>query len=92
MVLKLGLHTSDLAAMTKDATISSLWTDRVMDEFYAQGDRERALNLPISMLCDRKTVELASSQVSMTRVWKEKKKEKGFYIIKSPFLFPILMF
>ena len=34
-----------------------------MQEFFAQGDAERELGLPISMNCDRKTVDVNKCQV-----------------------------
>ena len=33
-----------------------------MEEFFRQGDCERSLNLPISFLCDRHSVQIPASQ------------------------------
>jgi len=38
------------------------WTYLLYDEFFAQGDREEQLGLPISFLCDRKTTNIPKSQ------------------------------
>merc|ERR1711997_225446 len=37
--------------------------DRLMNEFFNQGDKERDLNIPISFLCDRFKVNIHSGQV-----------------------------
>mmetsp|Transcript_6600 Transcript_6600/g.16470 ORF Transcript_6600/g.16470 Transcript_6600/m.16470 type:complete len:154 (+) Transcript_6600:2213-2674(+) len=52
-VLKLGLHCADISNPVKPPVISKQWTDRVMEEFYQQGDKERALGMPISPFYDR---------------------------------------
>ena len=36
-----------------------------MEEFFRQGDCERSLNLPISFLCDRHSVQIPASQRGM---------------------------
>jgi len=56
-------HAADVSSTTKPAEISHRWTDCVVREFFVQGDRERALGLPLSPLCDRHTVSKATSQV-----------------------------
>ena len=33
-----------------------------MEEFFRQGDCERSLNLPISFLCDRHTIQIPAAQ------------------------------
>ena len=39
----------------KPWALSKKWSDVLMVEFWAQGDREKGLNLPVSMGCDRAT-------------------------------------
>jgi hypothetical protein len=34
-----------------------------MDEFWAQGDKEKEMKLPISFLCDRNTTKVPNSQI-----------------------------
>ena len=41
----------------------SRWCRRILSEFFAQGDRERKLDLPISPLCDRFSSRVAKSQI-----------------------------
>merc|ERR1712232_516303 len=56
------VHSADISATGRPRAIAEQWCDRVLQEFFAQGDRERSLGLPISPLCDRSTVVRADSQ------------------------------
>jgi len=44
------------------------WTDRIMQEFFAQGDTERKLGLDISPMCDRHTATVEKSQVAIAQL------------------------
>ena len=35
----------------------------MLGEFWMQGDREKELGLPVTMLCDRRTTNVAKSQI-----------------------------
>ena len=48
------LHAADVSNPTKSWKYYGLWTERVMEEFWAQGDKERELNLHVSDGYDRK--------------------------------------
>jgi hypothetical protein len=63
MVLKLGLKCSDLGHSAKSTELHHRWSLKVCDEFFLQGDRERDLNLEISMFCDRNTTDVNKSQL-----------------------------
>ena len=54
---------SDLGHAAKPFRYHRKWAERVSEEFFKQGDRERELNLPISPLCDRQSTVMASSQI-----------------------------
>uniref|UniRef100_A0A1I8F9G3 Phosphodiesterase n=1 Tax=Macrostomum lignano TaxID=282301 RepID=A0A1I8F9G3_9PLAT len=41
--------------------LSSQWVTRVMEEFFSQGDREKALGLPVSPMCCRETANVEMS-------------------------------
>jgi hypothetical protein len=62
-VLNFLIHCADISNPTKDFIISKNWTDRVMNEFFQQGDLERSEKLPISFLCDRSSTNIAKSQI-----------------------------
>jgi hypothetical protein len=55
MVLHVAVKCSDLSNPTRPRDTSLCWTDRIMEEFYQQGDQERALGLPISKFMDRQS-------------------------------------
>ncbi|KAI9176171.1 hypothetical protein H9P43_006536 [Blastocladiella emersonii ATCC 22665] len=63
MMLKMVIKASDVANPTKDLPIYREWIDRIVAEFFAQGDEERRLGLPISPYCDSAAPNLAGSQV-----------------------------
>lgn len=58
------VHCSDLSNPTKPLEIYKSWVDRVMGEFFMQGDLERQQGLDISPMCDRHTATIEKSQVS----------------------------
>ncbi|OQR84992.1 hypothetical protein ACHHYP_12465 [Achlya hypogyna] len=53
LLLQVALHAADVCNPVKPMDIYAVWTSRVMEEFYAQGDNERELGLPVSFGCDR---------------------------------------
>jgi hypothetical protein len=58
------VHAADISNTCRDFPLARGWADRLMREFAAQGDRERALGLPVSPLCGKGTVLTSTSQVS----------------------------
>ena len=63
-VLQNMVHCSDLSNPTKPLEIYRRWVDRIMEEFFRQGDRERDESLEISPMCDRYNATIEKSQVS----------------------------
>lgn len=62
-VLSMSVHCADLSNPAKKEKINTLWVDLVFKEFFKQGDEERKLGLPISLLCDRNTTNISKSQI-----------------------------
>lgn len=62
-LLWMTLHVSDLTNPSKRWVESHKWTWLVYEEFFVQGDKEKELGLPIGMLNDRATINLAKSQM-----------------------------
>merc|ERR1711963_770584 len=62
-VLQNMVHCSDLSNPTKPLEIYRRWVDRIMEEFFRQGDREREESLEISPMCDRYNATIEKSQV-----------------------------
>jgi hypothetical protein len=61
------LHMADISSQAKGPHLFRLWTERCMAEFFAQGDQEAQLGLPISPNCDRTTTNTAESQVGFIK-------------------------
>uniref|UniRef100_A0A3Q3AA58 Phosphodiesterase n=1 Tax=Kryptolebias marmoratus TaxID=37003 RepID=A0A3Q3AA58_KRYMA len=58
------VHCADLSNPTKPLDLYRQWTDRIMDEFFHQGDRERERGMEISPMCDKHTASVERTQVS----------------------------
>lgn len=59
------LHLSDISNPAKP--LFEYWTDRILEECYAQGDKEASLSLPISPLCDRATTSKKQCQIGFIK-------------------------
>ena len=66
-LLDFFIHSADLAHNTKLFDISLKWVELLSEEFWLQGDKEKSLGLPVSFLCDRKDMNVPSSQVNFIR-------------------------
>ena len=66
-LLDFFIHSADLAHNTKLFDISLKWVELLSEEFWLQGDKEKYLGLPVSFLCDRKDMNVPSSQVNFIR-------------------------
>lgn len=66
-VLMYMLHLADISNPAKGDPLFKLWTDRCLEEFFAQGDVEAEMGLPVSPNCDRKTTRKPDSQVGFIK-------------------------
>lgn len=64
VLMKSLLHLADISNPFKKWTMCKWWSDRVFQEFWEQGDKEKAEELPVSMLCDRDTTKQDESSVN----------------------------
>ena len=62
-MMRVMLHSSDISNPTKELTLYVPWVQRVLTEYFDQGDRERELGLPVSMFMDRSTTNIAKCQM-----------------------------
>ncbi|XP_023328661.1 cAMP-specific 3',5'-cyclic phosphodiesterase 4C isoform X2 [Eurytemora carolleeae] len=62
-VLQNMVHCADLSNPTKPLDLYRQWCDRIMEEFFQQGDKEREAGLDISPMCDRFNATIEKSQV-----------------------------
>ncbi|NXJ72007.1 PDE4B phosphodiesterase, partial [Rostratula benghalensis] len=63
-VLRNMVHCADLSNPTKSLELYRQWTDRIMEEFFQQGDKERERGMEISPMCDKHTASVEKSQHS----------------------------
>lgn len=62
-VLQSVIHLADLSNPTKPLDLYQQWNERILNEYWSQGDRERERGADISAMCDRFNVSLERSQV-----------------------------
>ncbi|XP_029562501.1 cAMP-specific 3',5'-cyclic phosphodiesterase 4D isoform X5 [Salmo trutta] len=62
-VLQNMVHCADLSNPTKPLDVYRRWTDRIMMEFFTQGDRERDKGMEISPMCDKHNASVEKTQV-----------------------------
>ena len=63
-LLQVALKCADIAHLALPVDLHRTWVQRLQDEFFLQGDREREAGMAVSALMDRnKATQLSSSQV-----------------------------
>eukprot|EP01134_Creolimax_fragrantissima_P000837 CFRG0837T1 len=68
LILAMAVHCADVSNPCKRKDIYGAWAKRVMEEFWDQGDKEAAANMPISPMCDRNTVTIEKCQSSFIQL------------------------
>ena len=64
LMLNVLLHSADISNAVKPFPTYKTWASRVLEEFFKQGDREKALGLPVSPMMDRETTIVSVSQIN----------------------------
>lgn len=64
LALRMCVHCADIANPAKPLPLALQWTERVVTEFFNQGDAEKKRGIPVSPLCDRDKVEVPKSQLA----------------------------
>ncbi len=62
-LFKALVHAADIGNPTRPFPLAQKYCYGIISEFFAQGDKERAMGMEISMLCDRYTTNVPKSQV-----------------------------
>ena len=62
------IHAADISNPVKPFNIYAEWTDRILKEYWNQGDQEREKGLAVSYLMDRFTVNTSKSQVGFINI------------------------
>eukprot|EP00736_Rhodelphis_marinus_P007250 Rmarinus@m.1843 len=63
LLLQGAIKMADLSHCSMSKKIHVEWSTRVCGEFFMQGDRERALGIPVSPFMDRSKQQVAKSQI-----------------------------
>uniref|UniRef100_A0A7S0LSS2 PDEase domain-containing protein n=1 Tax=Coccolithus braarudii TaxID=221442 RepID=A0A7S0LSS2_9EUKA len=63
LILKMILKVSDISNVTKGKSYTLAWTERVVQEFFDQGDLEATLSLPVTPMMDRNTACVPKQQI-----------------------------
>eukprot|EP00928_Gymnodinium_smaydae_P010946 TRINITY_DN14117_c0_g1_i1.p1 TRINITY_DN14117_c0_g1~~TRINITY_DN14117_c0_g1_i1.p1 ORF type:complete len:1017 (-),score=251.02 TRINITY_DN14117_c0_g1_i1:41-3091(-) len=63
LLLSLFLHFADISNPMKPFRICRIWAAKIIEEFFVQGDKEKALGVPVQALNDRDKVNRPFSQV-----------------------------
>lgn len=63
LLVRVSLHVADISNPTRPFRICRIWAWKIMEEFFLQGDQEKALGLPVQALNDRDKVNRPLSQV-----------------------------
>lgn len=55
------VHCADISNLARPLEGALNWSNRVLEEFWAQGDEEKKMGLPVSMGCDRSAMDTPQS-------------------------------
>ncbi|CAD8159980.1 unnamed protein product [Paramecium pentaurelia] len=53
LIMSIGIKCADVGHGAKELKLHKLWSRRIVEEFFLQGDLEHYLKVPISPMCDR---------------------------------------
>lgn len=63
LLLCIILHVADISNPSRPPQIAEKWADRILEEFFRQGDKERGAGHVISPLCDSSSTSRPGSQL-----------------------------
>ncbi|XP_046566808.1 high affinity cAMP-specific 3',5'-cyclic phosphodiesterase 7A-like isoform X1 [Haliotis rubra] len=61
-ILQIALKCADICNPCRMWSLSKVWSEKVVEEFFNQGDTEKALHIPVTPLCNRKSNTVAKIQ------------------------------
>ena len=67
LVFSMALKCADIGHSAKTEALHVKWTALVMEEFFAQGDLEKAKKIQVSMYCDRDYTDIPKSQAGFIK-------------------------
>lgn len=63
LLLNMAIKCADVNNPSKPTDQSKMWTDLIMEEFFRQGEKEKAKGLPVSMFMNRDTTDVPKCQI-----------------------------
>ena len=63
LILNIAMKCADINNLTRPLEISRIWTQLVIEEFFLQGDQEKARGIPVSMFMDRNNTDIPKCQI-----------------------------
>ena len=63
LILKMVIKCADIGNVTKGRAYCIAWTERVVQEFFEQGDAEKRLKLPVTPMMDRDRASVPKQQI-----------------------------
>jgi len=63
LVMKTVLHSADVSNPCRSWEVTEAWAIACLDEFFAQGDQEKVLGIPVQFLNDREKLNKPNSQI-----------------------------
>ena len=63
LIMKIAIKVSDISSGARKNSFNKQWSERIIEEFFQQGDKERDIDIPVSPLCDRNVTNVAKAQV-----------------------------
>jgi hypothetical protein len=68
LILNVALHTCDVSNPARALATYVTWAERVLTEFFNQGEKEKEFGLPVSNFMDRETTNIAKCQIGFINV------------------------
>lgn len=63
LIMNTILHSADVSNPAREWEVSKKWADVCLEEFFQQGDQEKALGIPVQFLNDRENLNRPNSQI-----------------------------
>jgi len=63
LVMNTILHSADISNPCREWQVTKAWAFKCLEEFFTQGDQEKALGIPVQFLNDRDKVNRPNSQI-----------------------------
>ncbi|EFJ51091.1 3'5'-cyclic nucleotide phosphodiesterase [Volvox carteri f. nagariensis] len=69
LLYQMLVHLADIANPSRPFHLARGWAERVIEEFCDQGDREAAIGLPVSAMCNRTTMNMPRAQLGFINIF-----------------------